>query len=655
MKFALVAAGLLSVGGGFQDPANVSADTDAPVRANSNPVQPDQNTDAATAQAPADGAVAPAIPQPASASVKLSPGAVEIAKLAQSGIGDDVMLAYVSTATQHFNLGSDEIVYLNDLGVSGPVVKAMIERDTALNNLATPPNTAAVVQPPDDVPYSPPPLPPPVSDSVATNPGYPDYPGNYYGYDDSSYVPPPEEDVASDYFYDSLAPYGSWVNIGGFGRCWQPTVVVVNHDWRPYCDRGRWIYSDCGWYWQSDYSWGWAPFHYGRWFCDARCGWVWRPGSTWGPAWVSWRHSGEFCGWAPLPPFAHFAPGVGFTRGNHLLGSEHEFGLRSGHYTFVPIERLGDYAPHRYALTPAQAERIYNQTAVVNYITTRNGRVFNQGIDPAQVAAVSGTAVRHATIHELPPQNGVARPDRLEKSGNSLVIFRPQLPRTAPHPSAPAGGRNIGNRSEVLPPVRVGAAVATSPNSAPPRPVTHLPNMNLSGPSSVSASPGPRPFMWPQPPQETKAPANSLVVIGRNQNQTLPSLAFSHAQPAPGLENNPPQNATIYHPLARSYMGYQNPAPGAQWNQSQFHAPNQTPSEPVARYQFNSQSAYSAPQGNSSYHSAPTATYHQPAAQSYSAPTQHYSAPAANYSATSHSSSGGSSSGGSSSQSSHSR
>jgi hypothetical protein len=230
-KLALVAAGLLSVGGGFQDPqAGVSADTDAPVPANPDPVQLDQIADLGTNQAPADGAVAPAIPQPASASVKLSPGAVEIAKLAQSGIGDDVMLAYVSTATQRFNLGSDEIVYLNDLGVSSSVVKAMIERDTALNNPAIAPNTTAGVPAPNDVPYSPPPLPPPVTDSVAANPGYPDYPTNYYGYDDSSYVPPPEEDVSSDYFYDSLAPYGSWVNIGGFGSCWQPTVVVVNHD-----------------------------------------------------------------------------------------------------------------------------------------------------------------------------------------------------------------------------------------------------------------------------------------------------------------------------------------------------------------------------------------------------------------------------------------
>jgi hypothetical protein len=344
-----------------------------------------------------------------------------------------------------------------------------------------------------------------------------------------------------------------------------------------------------------------------------------------------------------LPPHAHFAPGVGFTRGNQRLGPEHEFGLRPGHYTFIPIERLGDYAPHRYALSPLQAQRIYNQTAVVNNVTTRNGRVFNAGIDPARVAAASGTEVRHATIRELPAQNGVARPDRLEKSGNSLVIFRPQLPRTAPHPNTPSGMRNGGARSEVLPPVRVGAAFAAIPSPTPTRAVATLPNMNLSGPSA-GVSPGPRPYIWPQPAQETKAPPNSLVVIGRNQSQTA-------------LNNNSPQTAVTYHPLTHSYMGYQNPAPGAQGYESQFHTPAHSYSGPAGHSQFNSQATHSAPQPNPSYHSvAPAVTYHQPAAPSYSAPAQHYSAPVEHYSAPppSHSSSGGSSYSGGSSSSSHS-
>src|SRR5207302_3435873 len=112
--------------------------------------------------------------------------------------------------------------------------------------------------------------------------------------DDYPLPPGPAEADYSD-FSDALAPYGNWVDVAGYGRCWQPAVGAVNPGWRPYCDRGHWAYTDSGWYWMSDYSWGWAPFHYGRWFQHERLGWCWTPDNVWGPAWVSWRYSNNYC------------------------------------------------------------------------------------------------------------------------------------------------------------------------------------------------------------------------------------------------------------------------------------------------------------------------------------------------------------------------
>ena len=50
--------------------------------------------------------------------LKLSPNLNEVVKLIHSGVSEPIILAYITNSNQPFNLGSDEIVYLNDLGVS---------------------------------------------------------------------------------------------------------------------------------------------------------------------------------------------------------------------------------------------------------------------------------------------------------------------------------------------------------------------------------------------------------------------------------------------------------------------------------------------------------------------------------------------------------
>src|SRR4051812_36518715 len=99
-------------------------------------------------------------------------------------------------------------------------------------------------------------------------------------------------------FRDDLAPHGTWVDIAGYGRCWQPRVA---RGWRPYT-AGRWEWTNAGWSWESEEPWGMQTYHYGRWFVDGRHGWVWLPGTVYAPAWVAWRSGGGYVGWAPLGP-----------------------------------------------------------------------------------------------------------------------------------------------------------------------------------------------------------------------------------------------------------------------------------------------------------------------------------------------------------------
>src|SRR5215471_3494907 len=90
-------------------------------------------------------------------------------------------------------------------------------------------------------------------------------------------------------FFDQLSPFGTWINNPRFGFVWIPRQVP--RGFRPYATSGHWVFTPDGWAWVSNFSWGWATFHYGNWTYDNRFGWMWIPGSIWAPAWVTW---GEF-------------------------------------------------------------------------------------------------------------------------------------------------------------------------------------------------------------------------------------------------------------------------------------------------------------------------------------------------------------------------
>jgi hypothetical protein len=107
---------------------------------------------------------------------------------------------------------------------------------------------------------------------------------------------------AAAQFEETLAPYGAWVDDDVYGRVWEPSAEVVGDDFSPYATGGHWLLSEYGWTWVSDYDWGWAPFHYGRWLVVADRGWCWMPGTLWGPAWVTWRAGGGYVAWAPQAP-----------------------------------------------------------------------------------------------------------------------------------------------------------------------------------------------------------------------------------------------------------------------------------------------------------------------------------------------------------------
>ena len=362
------------------------------------------------------------------------------------------MLAFVTNSSRPFNLGVEEIIYLNDLGVSGAVVTAMMQRDEALKGLmggpapgpapsaSAAPASQAAPEPGDPGMYAPQRTAAPAPPEMAPE-GTP--PGDNTTASSSA---PPAAVAGYSTFYDSLAPYGTWVDVAGYGPCWQPTVVVANPAWRPYCDGGRWVYTDCGWYWMSGYSWGWAPFHYGRWFQHHRMGWCWAPDTVWGPSWVCWRFGSSYCGWAPLPPGAWYRPGVGLTFRGRQVSATFGFGLGVSSFAFVDVGHFRNGHLNRQALPPQQAAQVYGRTVTSTTIVGNQHGVINHGIPVSRVAAATGTQVHPVAIRDA---NGAARHgargEQLDGNSRTLSVVRPNF--SAPSRNQPTSdGRS---RSEL--------------------------------------------------------------------------------------------------------------------------------------------------------------------------------------------------------------
>jgi hypothetical protein len=185
-------------------------------------------------------------------------------------------------------------------------------------------------------------------------------------------------------------------------------------------DNGHWVYTDSGWYWHSDYGWGWAPFHYGRWYRHGTQGWVWVPGSAWGPAWVSWRYSEGYCGWAPLPPEAEFVAGVGFAYHGARVAVGFDFGLTDSFYAFVPVVRFCDPYPWRFVVTPEFARGIFRTSLVYNNFTFRGGVFINEGIGRERIAFAAHINIPLVRITES--RDFVRRGFR---HGEEIHVYRP--------------------------------------------------------------------------------------------------------------------------------------------------------------------------------------------------------------------------------------
>jgi hypothetical protein len=251
-----------------------------------------------------------------------------------------------------------------------------------------------------------------------------------------------QEDVSLQSFYDELSPYGTWIQDPQYGYVWRPDVD--QEEFRPYYSNGRWAMTEYGNTWVSNYDWGWAPFHYGRWIYNNYNQWVWIPDTVWGPAWVSWRSGGGYYGWAPLGP--SISIGINIGRGGYRVPDMC--------WNFIPYSNIYYNSYPRYY---GGRNRIYIQnTVIINNTYVRNNRTYYTGPRAEEVRRATN---QNVTVYNV---NRSSRPGASRIDNNTVNIYNPRPSRGASNANAAPRNAVQGNINRG-PVGRDNATVSTRP------------------------------------------------------------------------------------------------------------------------------------------------------------------------------------------------
>lgn len=234
--------------------------------------------------------------------------------------------------------------------------------------------------------------------------------------------------VSLQTFYDELSPYGTWIQDPQYGYVWRPDVDQTQ--FRPYYTDGRWAMTEYGNTWVSNYDWGWAPFHYGRWVYNNYRQWIWLPDTNWGPAWVDWRSGGGYYGWAPMGPSIN----VNIRFGRRYV-------LPSYCWNFIPQGYIyNNYYP-RYNY--GRNSVYINNTTIINNTYVYNRRTYYGGPSRYDIRRATN---RDVTVYRVDRSN---RPGASVINNNNVEIYRPRPSRGGSNRTAAPSNYQRGNLATI--------------------------------------------------------------------------------------------------------------------------------------------------------------------------------------------------------------
>ena len=316
--------------------------------------------------------------------------------------------------------------------------------------------------------------------------------------------------VSVGFFYHSLAPYGDWITVGRYGRCWRPSHVAVG--WQPYL-HGRWIDTDAGWTWVSFDPWGGDPYHYGTWVYTAEDGWVWIPGTVWAPAWVTWCISDDYLGWAPVPP--SFVVGTVGYSGPALTVSRRE-------YVFVPARNFAGADVSSVRVPAAQNATFIARSHPSTRFAVRGGVLSSGGPAVSRVERVSGTRIRRVSFGQAGTKAVPIRTSLQESRGRApVVVSASQRARliAPPSPRTHAARQVSGTRKG---PVKIAHVAPRSPNLPKREPrertvhAAATPHKSEPRERTVHKAPAPHPSQHPERIAHAALPHPSQPHVSRS-------------------------------------------------------------------------------------------------------------------------------------------
>lgn len=334
-------------------------------------------------------------------------------------------------------------------------------------------------------------------------------------------------------FYEILAPYGQWLEDAQLGYVWSPGEDI---NFRPYYTNGHWQMTDYGNTWISDYPWGWACFHYGRWTYDEYYGWLWIPGHNWGPAWVSWRYTDGFYGWAPLSPGIEDAQMVA------------TYKCPSDWWIFIPARYLYSGNYYRFWYGPRDNKKLVKAGNAITNVSEREKAVHITGPSATQVKQATGKApeiyrVRSSSNHNTryhADEIRLFKPDEIPSSADGRKAIPPKVIQA---PRAIGAPHKIIENSGTVPPFR--EAVISRTNAEKFVPGT---NISQTAEPEKTVRVGKNPYEWdvkrsvkqeyvpppkpkPTPPAKSTKPATRRRGSSRAATPTT-TVAPTTARPA---------------------------------------------------------------------------------------------------------------------------